>query len=473
MTRSEASSDDDNAKLAAWVEREVGGKVTRIDRLARWRPAWDIDVERDGQLIPLHARGDREANFAIPARIAEEWPVHDLLEANGLPVPHVFGICEQPRALVMDRLPGLVDLTFADSDDERHQLNDEYLELLAQIYRIDLDQAAKAGFTIPTDARGIALDGFARYEQVHDQLMPARDPVAQFLRKWLHRNYPKHRTQATFITYDAFQFMFEGGHITGLLDFELAQVGDPLMDLGALRVRDTIKNLGDLAQLGDRYAEITGQALDYDVIDYHTVMYNTLTVLSAGPPIAAPVRTTDLISHMAWHVNSARWALEVMADMLGFTLEAVAEIPPSPSPHHAAATHLVEGLSDHSSVHGAGDYERAGLYRVARHLRRVDEIGTEVERSDLADLSQLVGHPVVRAEATAELLRFIDQASASDDEALIRLLDRKMQRFHQLLGPPKSMLLRHPPLRSLRPGAVVPEGASDQSWPAGLIPGTG
>jgi hypothetical protein len=372
----------------------------------------------------------------------------------------------------MDRLAGSVDLTFADNDNERLQLIDEYLEWNRQIYGIDLAEAAAAGFDVPTDAHGVALDNFVRYEQIHDRLMPAPDPMSEYLRRWLHRHYPRHRTDARFITYDAFQFMFEHGHITGLLDFELAHVGDPLKDLGALRVRDTIKNLGDLAQLGDRYAEVTGVDLDYEVIDYHTVLYNTLTVFSAGPPIAAPVRTTDLISHMAWYVNSARWALEVIADMMGFELEPVAEIAPSPSAHHAAATHLVEGLSDRNSRHGGDDYERASLYRVARHLRRIDEIGGEVERTDREDLGQLLGRPVAREDATGELLRYVDQAAASDDEALVRLFDRRMQRFHQLLGPPKSMLLRHPPLRSLRPG--VNSGAtSDQSWPAGLIPGTG
>jgi hypothetical protein len=411
-------------------------------------------------------------NFAIPDRIADEWPTHDLLEAHGVPVPHVFGICEEPRALVMDRLAGSVDLTFADSDEERLQLIDEYLEWNTKIYGIDLAEAAAAGFDVPTDAHGVALNNFLRYEQIHDRLMSSPDPMSEYLRRWLHRNYPRHRTQARFITYDAFQFMFDKGRITGLLDFELAHVGDPLKDLGALRVRDTIKNLGDLAQLGDRYAEVTGEALDHDVIDYHTVLYNTLTVFSAAPPIAAPERTTDLISHMAWYVNSARWALEVIADMMGLELEVLDEIEPSPSPHYAAATHLVEGLSDRNSLHGGGDYERASLYRVARHVRRVDEIGGEVERGDLGDLSQLVGRPVARDHATAELLRFVDQATASDDEALVRLFDKRMQRFHQLLGPPRSMLLRHPPLRSLRPDAKV-SASSDQGWPAGIIPGTG
>ena len=109
------------AQLEEWVERAVGGRVVRTTRLARWRPAWDVDVERDGRLLPLHARGEREPRIVMPYRIADEVTTHDLLEAHGVPVPHAYGLCDDPYALVMDRLPGNVDLSAAD-DAERADL---------------------------------------------------------------------------------------------------------------------------------------------------------------------------------------------------------------------------------------------------------------------------------------------------------------------------------------------------------------
>ena len=60
---------EDGARLAAWVERTLGGTVTRVEPIARWRPAWDLDVEVDGRVLPLHARGDREPRIAMPNRI--------------------------------------------------------------------------------------------------------------------------------------------------------------------------------------------------------------------------------------------------------------------------------------------------------------------------------------------------------------------------------------------------------------------
>src|SRR5215204_2154341 len=379
--------DEDGARLAAWIEATLGGRVTRIDRVPRWRPAWDVDVDVDGQLLPLHARGEREPRIAMPARIADEVAVHDLLEAHGLPVPHAYGICDDPDALVMDRLSGLVDLAGA-TDDERDRVLEEYLELLARIYAIPLAAAAAAGFPVPTDSAGAELGFLRRMEAVADRDADARpaDPVEVFLRRWLRDHVPQDRLPAArFITYDSFQFMFEGGRITGLLDFEHAHVGDPMMDLAALRIRDTLKHLGDLTELADRYEDVTGVVIDHDVVEYQTVLYNALSVVSVGPPLADPVPGTDWISYLAWYVNGARWAFESIAEIGGYALDPVEVPEPRPTRHAPAHRYLVDRLRGAAS-RDRSDYELAGLGRIASHLKRVDEIGARFAADDLAEL---------------------------------------------------------------------------------------
>jgi aminoglycoside phosphotransferase (APT) family kinase protein len=468
------NEDDEAARLAGWVERTVHGTVTRLDRVPRWRPAWDIDVEVDGRSLPLHARGEREPRIVMPYRIADEVAVHELLEAHGLPVPHAFGLCDDPYALVMDRLPGFVDLSFATDDEERARVVDEYLELLARIYEIPLASVAAAGFAVPSDSAATGLAFLRRMEAGYDRGMAgmAPDPIAVFLRRWLADNVPPHRhDEARFTTYDSFQFMFEDGRITGLLDFEHAHVGDPMMDLAALRIRDTLKNIGDLAETGARYEAVTGVVIDHDVVDYHTVLYNTLSVISVGPSLADPLRGTDWLSYLAWYVNGARWAFEVIAEMRGYQLEPVAIPDPRPSRHAPAYRHLVESLRAAGSSGFLDDYERVGLGRVANHLRRVDEIGAALDAADLADLARVVGHRPDPAEADAELVRFVERAGPEHEEGLVRLLDARAQRLHLSMASPQSLMLRHPRLRSLRPDRASAR-ASQENWPAGAIPGT-
>jgi aminoglycoside phosphotransferase (APT) family kinase protein len=460
----------DEQRLTSWIEHNIGGRVVSIERLQRWRPGWNVDVELDGRLLALHARGERESNFAIPYRIADEAPIHGLLEAHGLPVPHSYGLCDDPYALVMGRLAGDVDLSFAADDQERAALIDEYLSMLPAIYTIPPDALRAAGFEVPASPADVALGSFRNFEQLYDSLMVGRDPIAAFLRRWLHRNAPSERGDGVFVTFDAFQFMFDEGRITGLLDFELACVGDPMMDLASLRIRDTIKNLGDLASIADRFERITGVPVDHDVADYYCVLYNTLTVLSAGPPIAAPVRTTDYVSHMAWYTNSARWAFEVIAEMRGYQLDVVPEPEQRPSRHAPAYAHLSDVLRQRSRER-PGDYEAATAMRHARHLARLDAVGAKLAAGDCDDIARLLGRQMAPEDADAELLEAIDADDPGADADMVRLLDRRAQRMHLLLAPPGSLLLRHPRLRSLRPGAGA-EVDQGQRWPAGAIPGT-
>src|SRR5882757_1572635 len=84
-----------------------GGKVVAIERQARWRPTWFLDIERDGEVVPLVLRGDRTDSEAYPLR--HEYVFHQLMADRSFPVPHLHGYLETPGfidAVLMQRVPG-------------------------------------------------------------------------------------------------------------------------------------------------------------------------------------------------------------------------------------------------------------------------------------------------------------------------------------------------------------------------------
>ena len=418
-------SDEDGARLAAWIEQHVGGTVTRVERMPRWRPAWDVDVDVDGRLVPLHAR--ESASRASRCRTASPTRSRCTIcsEAHGLPVPHAYGLCDEPYALVMDRLSGLVDLAGA-SDAERDEVLEEYLELLARIYAIPLDAAAAAGFAVPADSATTELAFIRRMEDLYDRDTAGHpaDPVEVFLRRWLRDHVPEGRRDAArFITYDSFQFMFEGGHITGLLDFEHAHVGDPMMDLAALRIRDTLKSLGDLPALdralrggdrGDRRPRrrrVPDRALQR-------------AVGRVGRAAAGRCGARDRLDLLPRVVRQRR-ALGVRVDRRdpAATHSMPVEIPePRPTRHAAGLRYLVDGMRA-AAARDRDDYELASLGRIASHLKRVDEIGAQFDADDLDDVAALLGHRPEPVDADAELVEFIGHAGPEHEEPLVRLLD--------------------------------------------------
>ena len=411
----------------------------------------------------------------MPYRIADEVPVHDLLEAHELPVPHAYGLCDDPYALVMDRLPGLVDLSFATDDDERERLVDDYLELLARIYAIPLEAAEAAGFAIPADSATTGLSFLRRMEERYDRSMDGlpRDPIAVFLRRWLAENVPQHRrAEARFITYDSFQFMFADGRITGLLDFEHAHVGDPMMDLAALedpghaqeprrprRDRRPVRG-GDGCRHRPRRRRLP-----------HRPVQRALGHL--GGPAAGRSAARDRLAVVPRVVRERR-PLGVRGHRGDPRVPARTGRDPGPAadPPRAGATgtwwrasapRVRPASSTTTSASGsAGSRTTSGAStRSARHW--TPPTSTTWPRCS--------GTVRTRRRPTPSSSNSSARAGPEHEEALVRLLDARAQRMHLSMASPQSLMLRHPRLRSLRPDRATARVA-EESWPAGAIPGT-
>jgi aminoglycoside phosphotransferase (APT) family kinase protein len=466
-------------QVVEWVEDNLGGEVVRLQRLPRWRPSWDIDVATDSGTIEIYARGERGPDFPSPFSLDHEVAVHDLFEANDVPVPHVYGLVDKGpvRTLIMDRMPGRQGLALAADDAERRALLKRCMELMVRVHHIGMDEVARRGFHVPTDASEIAMSDVFRNVESAYLASRRRDPLIEFLRIWLQRNIPAHRTRPAFVTWDSCQFLHHQGELTALIDFELAHVGDPYMDLAAMRTRDSMEPLGDLGLAFDTYAREDGEPIDFGVLRYYEISQLTVTLMLQFPVLVEPDPESDYVTHQIWYVDSARYALDIMAEAYSVDLEPV-ELPEDrPSSHHPAYRHLVRSLRTAARPEPKSDLTRYGIavddkvastpapdeaadpfagwrarcdYRLARHLLRVDEIGAEVAEHELDDAARLLGQKYEDlAQADAALAFFAQSAGPERDVELLRLFARRAQRTHMLLGPADSLIVRHPQLQPL------------------------
>lgn len=129
---------DADQKVKAWLERELGGTVVALERQDRWRAAWFADLSHDGSVHRYYVRGHRGGNFREMITLQQEADLNRVLHKHGVPVPKVHGMIDDPAAIVMDRLPGRVNLATAVDDAERDAVLDQYIEAMRQMHAIDV-----------------------------------------------------------------------------------------------------------------------------------------------------------------------------------------------------------------------------------------------------------------------------------------------------------------------------------------------
>ncbi len=438
------------------VERLVGGTIRSAERQARWRPVFWVEVERpDGERRSVCFRGARtEQGDEHTAR--HEYDCFRVLEAHGVRVPHVYGYCERPAGFVMDAVPGRPDLATAESPEEAEAVRDEFIEILAAIHALPLDDFEAFGLERKETPLALALgdttDGIARYRRFRSK----PDPVVDFLIDWCERKAPPDRSENVFLTGDSGQFIFEQGRVTAMLDMELGYLGDPLADLGGLFCRDLTESMGDLDVAIDRYAQVSGREVDRRVVLYHAIRFALTTPVGTVLALEAPHVAVDYVQYLTWYLVYARCPLELIAYLEGMQLEGMQlegmqlegigledlevieadRLESRETPWRVPHESLVAKLAAFEAHGDFAAYETDAMRRLALYLAEADRLGPVLLEQDLDDVASLLGHRPADAVARDRALSaFVEANQGEQDAQLIRYLVRRLRREELILQP--------------------------------------
>src|SRR3546814_6471828 len=163
--------------------------------------------------------------------LAREAAIMEVLEEHGSPVPHIYGVCPDPAAIIMAAIPGSRDVSTAGDDAERQSVARQYVEAMAAMHRLPLEPFVARGLTPPEGADEIALAGLHAYYPMYARRKTGPQPLVEFAIGWLKRNVPQHRTRPSFAHSAAGPFLFVYCRTTGLYDFDFRMIGDPFASL--------------------------------------------------------------------------------------------------------------------------------------------------------------------------------------------------------------------------------------------------
>jgi aminoglycoside phosphotransferase (APT) family kinase protein len=427
-----SAGDSDQARLREWIEKNLSASVTRIERLSRWRPAWEVEAQREGERLHLHVRGDRAAGLETnPLR--REYEVLVELARNGIPVPRIYGWCDAPAAIVMEHVSGIPYEGGAESDPAARRAVERYMEQLAAIHNLDVKPFVRAGLTVPASPEEIPLTYFRMADAAYQKTKTVPEPLIEFVRKWILRNVPRHRTRPALLTGDAPQFMRDGDRLSAMIDLEMAIIGDPMADLASMRLRDTIEPTGNLGQLYAHYAAHSDSPLDRAAINFHTVVNFIAVPMIAGASLRTTRPHPALIEFHSHYLSSTSCSMATIAGILGIKLPVVPRVAPKASRHADVLSDLVAQCR--LLPMPGGFFRQHPVLSLALYAQRADSMGPTLDALEHDELAALLGHtPRDLASADAALEQFVLSAGPEMDAKLTEYFYRREMRRFQLIA---------------------------------------
>jgi aminoglycoside phosphotransferase len=384
-----------------------------------------------------------------------------------VPVPRVLGVHPVHQAMLSERVEGGNWFSRITDSAEQEATAQDFMTKLAALHSLDaseLDLPAFPTVTTVTEAVAAELDEWER-------LLAARggtpDPALVFSLRWLRGHIPPYNGPPVLVQGDTGpgNFMYLGGRVTAVVDWELAHLGDPMDDIGWLSLRATQEPFTDFPTRLREYEALSGNVIDEDRVCYYQVMAETkLQVMSHRGPRADDDEIddggdarggggNDVGNGFIYQVLHRRLWLEALAAANGLEL-APAEKPRARDPrdsdwmYDAVLTQLRDVIVPRTTDPLA-QARGKGVARIIKYLARVDTYGPYYEECERQDLATLLGRrPGSVLSGRADAAAAVAAGTASEEDYILTLW-RRIARETELARPSMGVLAdRHwPPLR--------------------------
>ena len=328
--------------LQSRLPKAAGITVADLHRIpgGASRETWSFDAawREDGRETArgFVIRRDPDAGLLETERDVE-FRVMDAVWREGIASPRTLWLEQDGRWLdrpffVMERIDGceaaptklLMDPAFIPS---RQRIAEQFVDILAHIHQLDWRKAGLDFLGAPGDEASCGLMEVERWEAVVDRDALEPQPVLRAAFRWLRRHLPSPAQRIVLVHADYRTGNFlctPQGEIKGVLDWEMAHLGDPLEDVGWACIRpwrwlgdEQIGGLMERQWFYDRYQSATGARVDEDSLRFWEVLGNVklAAIFLTGARSFCEGRTRSPMMAFLSR-NNSRLELEIM-DLIG------------------------------------------------------------------------------------------------------------------------------------------------------------
>ncbi len=429
----EAASEGD---LEAWVRTVVGG------RIVGWQPisggnrcrSWAVDTEAvSGDVSRLYLRYQPpRPPSAEPYTVWREAEFYRVLSQSDVPAPKLIAIHDGVPAILTERSPGKADFRRLDKNAEKADIADDFVRALAKLHAIPLADVKLPGYSGGriADCVTVELDTWrAMYEETG-----RFDPLIDLGLRWLYDNLPDPDGDPVFVHGDAGpgNFLFENGHMTALLDWELAHAGDPMEDLAWFSMRNVMEPVPDFPARIREYERASGRTVDIRRVLYHRVFVSTRVVIIRHRNVTGEPGNSIVSRGL-----NRRLLVDALAAATGLVLTAPAPIIAGSTERTGYYDAVLDDLRD--KIAGVSHDVRVvaaakNAAKVVKYLREADRLAILAEEQRMNDLARMFVPPPKTAAEGNERLREAVLNHQIAPEALIRFFAGDVAREAQMVA---------------------------------------
>ncbi|HJQ15962.1 MAG TPA: phosphotransferase family protein [Allosphingosinicella sp.] len=410
-------------ELIAWVEEIAGGRVVGETLASGGNRCVGValTLERDnGDTVPLFLRYQVfEDARGGPYTIRREAEAYRALQQTNVCLPAFVGRHPEYQAMVTGQLSGSAAYRALQDEAEKDSLARQCAAALAALHRIDASQLDMPAFgshrTIHQAVRAEFDNWYEMYRATGRQ-----DPLIEFGRIWLDDNLPEFDGPAVLVHGDAGpgNFMFENGRLTGLIDWELSHLGDPMEDIAWMSLRSVLEPVPRFPSCIEAYEEAGGQPVDLDRVRYHRVLVSWRICIirhcNASGRAGASVINRAL---------NRRLLIEAIDDVEGHAPASAQPEDFEPGEYDRLFEQVLEDIRTvvvpACSDDGGAAEKAKDVAKAVKFMRQLYNIGPQVRQRERDAMAVLLGEPPSSLEdGRAKLADRICARSVSRDEAL-------------------------------------------------------
>lgn len=408
-------------ELRVWVEQAMKATVVDWSQISGGNRCQSWAIRLSGGIGPaavyLRYQPPRPPS-AEPYTVWREAQIYEALSDTDVAAPRILAIHPHHQAIITELKPGRADFRSLADDGERAMIAREFIEAIARLHMTPFPPRVLRdlrGNERVADCVRVELDTwYAMYAETG-----ASDPLIEFVMEWLFDNLPDPDEAPVLVHGDAGpgNFLFDDGHMTALIDWELAHPGDPMEDIAWFSMRSVMEPVPDFIGNVRHYEKVTAKPVDLARILYHRVFVSARVVI---------IRHRNVTGLPGNSIVSKSLNRRLLVDALGEASGVALVAPPPLVAEDTLQTAFYDGVLDALRDDIAGATEDANIIaaaknnaKVVKFLREVDRLGALVAQSERSGLATILGHPVTRLkDGRDELLQKMRERAIPFDRLL-------------------------------------------------------